>query len=135
MPRHDTTPPRRERRGYDDFGESIATPVPNRTYRSDVDLIADRPTAFEQFIRYVAVILGTLIAVRFVINLFNTGRSRSFINFFYTLTDWVVKPFQAVLGQPPSGTGGYFDWPSLAALIVVGVVASLLIWMLRPSRA
>jgi Flp pilus assembly protein TadB len=123
----------RDRQHYDSFRESVATPVPNRTYRSDVDLVSDRPGTAERVVRYVAVALGALLAVRFVINLFATSHTGGFTAFIYATTNWMVRPFQLLLGQPPASTGGFFDWPALAALVVVGIVASVIIGLMRRS--
>ena len=119
-------------RRYDEFGESMATPVPNRTYRSSVETVDDKSSLVEQVVRYVAVILGALLAIRFVINLFSGYRSSGFTNFIYATTNWMVRPFQALFGQPAASTGGFFDWPAIAAIVTVGIVAGILIALLRP---
>jgi uncharacterized protein YggT (Ycf19 family) len=116
----------------DDFRETLAPPVPNQTYRSRVDYIDNRASVAEQLIRYVAVVLSLLIVGRFIASLFSSDRSNGLVNFFYATTDWIVRPFQALFGTPPSSTGGFFDWPAVAALIVVGVLATLLISLIRP---
>src|SRR6185437_14486216 len=72
----------RDRRHYDDFRESVAAPVPNRTYRSAVEL-EDRSSVAERVVRVVAVVLGILLAIRFVINLFSYPRTSGFANFIY----------------------------------------------------
>lgn len=121
----------RDRRQYDDFRESVAAPVPNRTYRSAVEL-EDRSSIAEQIVRIVAVVLGILLALRFIINLFSYPKTSGFANFIYATTNWAVKPFQYLFGQPAATTGGFFDWPALAAIVAVGIIASILIALLRP---
>ena len=116
----------RDRRHYDDFRESVAAPVPNRTYRSTVEL-EDRSSVAERVVRVVAVVLGILLAIRFVINLFSYPRTSGFANFIYATTNWAVQPFQFLFGQPATTTGGFFDWPALAAIVAVGIIASILI--------
>jgi hypothetical protein len=51
---------------------------------------------------------------------------------FRATTNWVVSPFQTVIGRPPTWTGGFFDWPALVALIVVALLSLLLLGLLRP---
>ena len=123
----------RDRQHYDNFRESIATPVPNRTYRSQADTLSDRSTIPERVIRYVAVILGALLAIRFIVNLFVTPAHAGYAaHLVYAATNWAVRPFQLLFGQPPTTMGGFFDWPALASLIAVGIIASILISLIRP---
>jgi uncharacterized protein YggT (Ycf19 family) len=127
--------PNRTQQKYDEFHETLAasaTPVPNRTYRSEIDLTNDHPSVAEQIVRFVAVVLEGLLAIRFITNLFSADRTNGFVNFFNTATDWLVQPFQALLGQSPLGTAGFVDWPAIAALIVVGAIAWIIIRLMRP---
>lgn len=119
----------------EDFHESLAQPVPNRTYRSQVDL-TDTPTSpLEQIVRLTATLLGLLILLRFVTNLFTVDRAHGWVNFINGATDWIVRPFQSFIPQPTITSGGVFDWPAIAAAIAVAVVAAILVRLLRPSRA
>jgi uncharacterized protein YggT (Ycf19 family) len=116
----------------DEFRESLAAPAPTSTYRSRIDRLETGTSPLEQLIRYVTVILGALLVVRFAINLFTYNRVNGFVNFFNGATDWVVRPFQTLFGQPPSGSGGFFDWPAVVSLIVVALIATLLVSLIRP---
>jgi hypothetical protein len=46
----------------------------------------------------------------------------------------MVRPFQALFNSTPAGSGSYFDWPALASLAVIAIVASLVIRALRTPR-
>lgn len=122
--------PNQDRYDYDEFRESLATPVHGRTYRSAPDEVP-RVSVLEEIVRYGAVLLGLLLTLRFVTSLFTTNNA-GFAGFFRPTTDWLVVPFQTLFGRPPASTGGYFDWPTLAALLVVAVIATLLISLMRP---
>ncbi len=118
----------------DDFHETLAQPMPNRTYRSEIEQI-EAPSALEQLVRYVVVLLDLLLAVRFVISLFTTNTSNSFVAFIFGLTNWLVAPFQAIFGATPTGSiGGYFDWSALAAIAVVSILAAIIIRLLQGPR-
>jgi len=121
----------RDRRHYDDFRETVAAPMPNRTYRSAVEL-EDRSSVAERIVRIAAMVLSILLAIRFVINLFSAPHTSGFANFIYGTTDWAVRPFQYLFGHAAATTGGFFDWPALAAIVATGIVASILIALLRP---
>jgi hypothetical protein len=134
MVRSDNTGRRsnRDRQKYDEFRETLSTPMPNQTYRSEVEHIGRRASIIDRAIRYLAVILSGLLAIRFVIALLTASVDNPLVGFFRFTTDWIVTPFQAVLGISTPSAGGFFDWPTLAALIAVAVIATLLIRSVRP---
>jgi hypothetical protein len=122
----------RDRRHYDEFKETLATPIPNDNYRSSVESGEDRTSIADRIIRYAAVILGLLLAIRFVSSLFTANVGNPLVNFFRVTTNWIVSPFQAVIGSSASSVGGFYDWPALVALAAVVVIAALLISLMRP---
>jgi uncharacterized protein YggT (Ycf19 family) len=122
----------RDRRQYDEFRETLATPLPNRAYRDRIETPIVQPTPLELTIRVIAILLSALIAVRLLFGLFNANHATPVVNLVYGLTDWIVQPFQSLFGTPGSGIGGYFDWPAVAAIIVVGIFAGLLVGLIRP---
>ncbi|HEY2004784.1 MAG TPA: hypothetical protein VGH44_06770 [Candidatus Saccharimonadia bacterium] len=128
---HEAAQLNRDRRHYDDFRETVAAPMPNRTYRSAVEL-ENHSSVAEQIVRIAAVILGILLAIRFVINLFSYPRTSGFASFIYGTTNWAVQPFQYLFGHAATTSGGFFDWPALAAIVATGIIASILIALLRP---
>ena len=123
-----------DRRKYDEFKETLATPIPNQSYRSEVENGEDRTWIADRIIRYAALILGLLLAIRFVSSLFTGNVGNPVINFFRITTNWIVSPFQAVVGSTASSVGGFYDWPALAALVAVAVIAALLISLMRPRH-
>jgi hypothetical protein len=122
----------RDRRKYDEFKETLATPIPNDSYRSEVEHGEDRVWIVDRIIRYAAIVLGLLLVIRFIASLFSSSVTSPLVNFFRVTTNWLVSPFQAVLGSSASAIGGFYDWPALAALAAVVVVATLLISLMRP---
>jgi hypothetical protein len=131
-PGHDPTDSANVADRYDEFHETLATPLPNQAYRDRIETPTVHPTALELTIRVLAVLLSAVIAVRLMFGLFNAGRTTPVVNLVYTGTDWIVQPFQSLFGTPNSGTGGYFDWPAVAAILVVGIFAGLLVGLIRP---
>jgi uncharacterized protein YggT (Ycf19 family) len=131
----DTNKPKRDYpRRDDNFHETLAQPVPNRTYRSEIEQL-ETPSALEQLVRYVAVLLDLLLAVRFVVSLFTTNTTNGFVAFIFGLTNWLVAPFQAIFGATPTGSaGGYFDWSALAAIALVSILAAFIIRLLQGPR-
>lgn len=117
----------------DDFRETLATPV--RTYRSDYYADDVYPSAAELVVRYLSGILGTLLALRFVASLFTADTSNVFVGFIYELTNWAVRPFQALFSMPPTGTTtGFFDLPTLAAMLMLWLLTGILMRLIRAPR-
>lgn len=132
--RRATRPARRPRPKYDEFHETLAPSLPGRTYRSEVDLIDSNLSVGEQLVRFVAVVLNALLVVRFIMSLFTSNLGSSFVSFIYSLTDWLVAPFQALFGQPPIMGLGFFDLPALLAAVIVTILASLIISLIRAPQ-
>lgn len=133
MARSDTgRRPNRDRRKYDEFRETLATPIANNSYRSEIAHGESRVWIVDRIIRYAAIILVLLLAIRFVSSLFTANIGNPLVNFFRVTTNWIVSPFQVVVGSTASPVGGFYDWPALAALVAVAVIATLLINLMRP---
>jgi hypothetical protein len=114
----------------DNFHESLAQPVPNRTYRSQVDLIDNPASPLEQVVRLLASLLCFLLVLRFITSLF-TSTASGWTNFIHALTNWLVQPFQSFFPQPTISSGGTFDWPAVAAFISVIILATILVRLTR----
>ena len=121
----------RQQRDYDEFRETLATPMPSQTYRSDLDIDATTTSSVEQAIRIAATLLGALVALRFLANLFTTDTGNTLVNFVRTVTDWLVQPFDIVFGRIPLGNGA-IDLSAVAAMVVVAAIAAILIRLMRP---
>jgi YGGT family protein len=118
----------------DEFYETLAPTIPTRTYRSGVVVVDARPTILEQIVRLIAGVLGILLGVRFIMNLFGSYNANLLSSYANNWTNWMVAPFQALIGRPGTSVGGFFDWPALIALIVLGIITSIVTSLLRPSR-
>ena len=117
---------------HDEFYETMATAGP-RTYRTEVVEVA--PTGAERAVQIVAGILNTLLALRFIVALFTSDTANALTAVIFNATAWLVAPMQTLFGTPPSGGGGYFDLPALAAIVLVAVVAWLVNTLIRESQA
>jgi uncharacterized protein YggT (Ycf19 family) len=71
-----------------------------------------------------AVVVG-LIAIRFLLKLLATVPQAGLAGFVYGMTEPVVAPFTALLGNPV-GSGSQIEVPSLIAIVVYGLVGALL---------
>jgi hypothetical protein len=129
------SPHRREREReveHEEFYETMAASRP-ATYRTEVVEVV--PSGAERAVQLVAGILNTLLALRFVIALFTSDTTNALTAVIFNATNWLVAPMQALFGTPPSGGGGYFDLPALAAIVLVSVIAWLINTLIRESGA
>jgi hypothetical protein len=117
---------------YDDFRETLATPLSSRTYRSEADIAIDSSSATEQIIRFIASLLTGLLALRFLTNLITADTNIGFVDAVHTATNWLVAPMQTLFGRPPVGGANFIDVPALATIAAVIALAALIIRLLRP---
>ena len=78
----------------------------------------------------IALVFGTiitLVALRFVFGIFNISAFSGFIGWVYDVTDPLVWPFFSVLGREVPALAGSFEFATLLALIVYGLIGGLLI--------
>jgi hypothetical protein len=75
-------------------------------------------------IRIATAVAVGLIAIRFLLKLLATNPQAGLAGFAYGMTEPVVAPFTALLGNPV-GTGSQVEVPSLMAILVYGLVGSL----------
>jgi uncharacterized protein YggT (Ycf19 family) len=115
----------------ENFRESLAQPVPNRTYRSQVDLTDTPATPIEQIVRLAASLLSLLLALRFITNLLTSNSGGGWVHFINSATNWLVTPFKGFIPQPSISSGGTFDWPALVALLMVAILATILVRLTR----
>jgi uncharacterized membrane protein len=116
--------PNRDRRKYDEFHETLVTPIPNHQYQNHVEDDNADTLASARVVRFLAALLIVLLAMRFVANLFSLNRSGDWVTFFYLTTNWAVSPFQNLFGQSSLvNPYGSIDWPALAAIAVTGLIA------------
>jgi hypothetical protein len=97
-------------------------------------MLADLTTSVVQrasaLVVCVNLICGTtvlavgLMATRFVLKLLATSPPTGLARLAYAVTDPVVAPFAALLGDP-AVTGGQVEVPALMAMAVCGLVGSL----------
>ncbi len=124
------------REDYDDFRESL-NPSMSRDYgqvsERDVNMAAAGSVA-EQLVRIAAWVLSAVLALRFVTHIFSNDTANGFVSFVNVVTDWLAIPFQNLFQSVPAGLSGFFDFPAVAALVLIVAIAYLLNWLLASTR-
>ena len=74
-----------------------------------------------------------LVLFRFIFRLLGANPSNAFVSFIYNLSTPLVAPFAGIFGQPTTiddsvgiVTQGVFEWASLVAIVVYGILAAAL---------
>jgi len=81
-------------------------------------------------VEYALMVVELLLTFRFLFFLFGASSSNTFVGFIYNLTNPLVAPFQGVFANAQPGLI-FFDWPTLLAMVVYGVLAYLLVWLIQ----
>jgi NADH:ubiquinone oxidoreductase subunit 5 (subunit L)/multisubunit Na+/H+ antiporter MnhA subunit len=81
----------------------------------------------------IYMIFGLIIStvgLRFLFRLFGANPSSGFVSLVYSLSTPLVTPFAGIFGQDTmvdsAVVSGVFEWASLIALIVYGLIAAIL---------
>jgi hypothetical protein len=75
---------------------------------------------------YLYGLVAILLAVRFVLKLTGANGNTGFVNFIYSITDFLSKPFDAVFGVATASNGKFtsvFEPSILVAIVVYGLIA------------
>ena len=126
----------RQNEDFDDFHESVSPAMSSeyrRTSERDVNITAAR-SVVEQLISTIASILSALLVVRFITHLFSNDQANGFVNFINAATNWMAQPFQALFQNVPAGVSGFFDFPAIAAMLMILALAYLLNRLLATTR-
>ena len=123
------------RRRSDDprFGEyaATATPVVART--------GGFGYALAQIIYAITTIVEVILAFRFLFRLFGANAGNGFVHFIYTISWPLVSPFSGIFSDtnPVSGVvnNSHWEWATVIAFIVWGIVGTVLARLAAPARA
>ncbi len=74
-----------------------------------------------QIIWFVASLITTVVAIRFVLKLLGASLQSGFVTFIYGLTDALVAPFRAIF-PAASGHASTVDIAALVAIVVYALV-------------
>lgn len=83
-------------------------------------------------------LIELLLVFRFFFRLLGANPANGFVSWIYSVSHPLVAPFADIFGQPVATNGvvvrGVFEWASIIALILYGIVGSLLLRPLRDER-
>ncbi len=105
-------------------GHTASSEMPASTDKSRVRGASTLVIFWVSVICIAATVVAGLIAIRFLLKLLATNPQAGLAGFAYGVTEPVVAPFTALLGNPV-GAGSQVEVPSLMAILVYGLVGSL----------
>lgn len=76
-----------------------------------------------QIVWYILGIIEILLAFRFVLKLLGANPAAGFTNFIYDVTYMFAAPFLAVFRSSRIVEGSVFEWTTLLAMAVYGIIA------------
>lgn len=118
------------------------TVVKTTTTNTAVPVVGDNPQKvfqqkkvifqFNKLVWYIVGVIETLLLARFVLKIITTGSS-GFVNFIYDLSEIFVIPFKGIMDNSISGNAT-FEWATIIAMIVIGVLALLIVYLIDLAR-
>jgi uncharacterized protein YggT (Ycf19 family) len=78
-----------------------------------------------QIIWYIAGLINTLLAVRFILKLLNANPNANFTDFIYSISRPFAAPFMSVL-KTNSIDGSILEWTTILAIVVYFLLAMAL---------
>ena len=87
------------------------------------------------WIGLILLVIEGLIGTRFVLKLAGATEGNGFVDFIYTVSDPLVRPFQGIFDEQTVGDDGIFEPEALIALIVYPIVAMLIGMLIRTIAA
>lgn len=87
----------------------------------------------QRIVWFIAGLISTIIALRFIFLLLGANRDAAFTDFIYSLSAPFVAPFVGIFGEPVYGTA-VFEISSLLAIVIYLLIAWGIAKLLTISR-
>jgi len=87
-----------------------------------------------QIVWYILGIIELLLAFRFVLKLLGANPAAGFTSFIYSASYMLAAPFLAVFRSSSLAEGSVFEWTTLLAMIVYGIIAWGIVKLLMMGR-
>jgi F0F1-type ATP synthase membrane subunit a len=84
-----------------------------------------------QVIDYLFFIVYALLAIRLILALLAARRSAGFVQFIFSVTDWLYAPFRGIVASPTTEAGNTLAWPIIIAIIVYALLHAIINGLLR----
>ena len=89
-----------------------------------------RPTLYlSRLINAVVGLAELVLALRIILRLFAANPTASFTHWTYVTSDTLLQPFRGIFPSTVIGKGYVLDFTALFALVVYGLLGSLLVYL------
>lgn len=79
-----------------------------------------------KFAWLIVGVISILVAFRFILQMIGANAGSGFVNFIYSLTYWLVAPFQAIVPNA-TYTGGVIEVASIFSLVVYPILGWIIV--------
>ena len=85
-------------------------------------------------------VIEAILGLRFIFRLVGANPASQFVELIYNLSTPLVAPFAGIFGQSATVTGeglvarSIFDWTTLIAMLIYGIIAAIIGAAIRNSR-
>lgn len=115
---------------------TTTAPVQNGvTTQTEVAHSAGSAAKLEMLIRFLFGILEALLAIRFILSLLGANQNNGFASFIYNLTYPFVAPFFGLFGYTFQYGVARFEFETLVAMAVYGLIGYGISKLIRIGRA
>lgn len=113
-----------------------------RTYRevhqyigkTDTDVDSYSTTVATRVVTLIGGIIISLLGLRFILSLLGANRGNGFADFIYTTSRPFVSPFFGLFNYQPRFGVSRFEFETLIAILVYGLLTALIVWVINISR-
>lgn len=87
-----------------------------------------------QIIWFLAGLLETFLALRFIFRLLGANPSNGIAHFIYSVSHPFVAPFFGLFNYSENLANGRFEFETIVAMLIYGLIAWFLVWLVSLSR-
>jgi len=115
---------RTEDNGVDETGSAVE----QQTERVQTETKPESKTMAVNIIWYILGLIEVLLAFRLFFKLFGANPNSGFVNFIYSITDVLTKPFDLIFGVQTNPNGSVVQSVFEPSIIMAGIVYLLIAW-------
>ena len=92
-------------------------------YFDESEVVESSAGVLEQLVFFLGGVVMTLLAVRFLLAILGANTVNAFVRLIYNVTQPLLAPFYSIFNYHPSYGVGRFEFESLFAILIYGLVA------------
>lgn len=118
----------------DQFHEAMPAAPARPMYATGVADERLTRTLPERIVYFLTATILSILTLRLILLMLGANAANGFVNFIYAITNPLVAPFRGIFALPADTGVGFFDWATLIAMAVYGLVGYLLMSLFNRAR-